>query len=192
MSNNTNVIRRSRVVGLEIEIALRDEMVRFIQQRIIINLEATQQFLGLNVTRFDEICAGIYTYAIEEYGKILYLRNLNPLPPPNNNRVRVRYTNDNHGFLDHTHKFELSLNDNALPSSCKVLRQGGFTTTGFTSTGFVTDTPANFEARMSIFYTDFDEHMNYNSILPPQQVDRNLLVQAVDDFLQFIRSQNYP
>ena len=85
MSYNTNVIW-GRVVALEIEIALRDEMVRFIQQRIITNLEALQRFLGLNENRFDEICAGIYTYAVEEYGKIRFLRDLNPLSPPNNNK----------------------------------------------------------------------------------------------------------
>ena len=145
MSYNTNVIM-GRVVDLDIEIAFRDEVVRFIQQRIITNLEALQRFLGLNENRFDEICAGIYTYAIEEYGKILFLRNLNPLPSPNNNRVRVLYTNHKRGFLNHNYKFELALNDNALPNTCKVLRPGGFTNSGFTSTGFVTDTPADFEA----------------------------------------------
>lgn len=179
-------------MGLEIEIALRDEMVRFIQQRIITNLEALQRFLGLNENRFDEICAGIYTYAIEEYGKILFLRNLNPLPTPNNNRVRVRYTNDNRGFLNHNHKFELALNDNALPNTCKVLRPGGFTNSSFTASGFTHDTPVDFEARKSIFFTDLDRNTNYNSISPLPELDRNHLVQAVDDFLQFIRSQNYP
>lgn len=192
MSYNTNIINNTKVVGLEIEIALRDEMVRTIQRRIITSLEALQRFLGLNANRFDEICAGIYTYAIEEYGKIRYLRELLPLPPPNNNRVRVRYTNDNQGFLNHNHKFELALDDNRLPKSCKRLSRGGFTRTGFTPTGFETDTPADFEARKAIFYTDFDKTNNYNSIQNPPQLSRDALVTAVNDFLQFLSTQPYP
>lgn len=56
---------------LEIKIELRDEMVFGIQKRIIHNLEAIKQFL--NFQSYDDICAGLYTYAVEEYGKILFL-----------------------------------------------------------------------------------------------------------------------
>ena len=48
------------------------------------------------------------------------------------------------------------------------------------------------KTRMSVFYADFDENNNYNSILKPLEFKRDLLVKAVDDFLRFIRSQNYP
>jgi hypothetical protein len=114
------------------------------------------------------------------------------LAAPNNNKVKVRYTHDKKGFLDHSHKFELALNDKTLPYDCKVLRRGGFTSSGFTPTGFITDTPADFEARKSIFYVDFDKNKNYNSILTPLQVDRDLLEKAVDEFLKFIKAQNSP
>jgi hypothetical protein len=68
-----------------------------------------------------------------------------------------------------------------------VLSEGGFTSTGFTPTGFTHDTPADFEARMSVFYADFNKEDNYNSILEPPKVNRDLLVNAVNDFLVFIR-----
>jgi hypothetical protein len=73
-----------------------------------------------------------------------------------------------------------------------VLRGGGFTTTGFTPTGFTQDTTADFETRMSVFYANFDKNNNYNSILRPIEVDRDLLVNAVEDFLAFMRQQKYP
>jgi hypothetical protein len=195
MSYNTIVTKRAKKGKAEefgIDIGLRDEMVRTVKDRIIHNLEATKRFLGLNEKQYDDICAGIYTYAIEEYGKILFLNSLSPLPSPNNNKLKVPYTHLNQGFFDHIHKFELALYDKNLPYSCKVLRGGGFTFTGFTKTGFITDTPADFEARKSIFYTDFDGNNNYNSILTPLQVDRGLLEKAVDEFLNFMRAQNFP
>jgi hypothetical protein len=123
----------------------------------------------------------------EIYGKKAL--NMTIFHPPNNT-ITIRYTDDNQGFLDHKHKFELALD--ALPDCCKVLREGGYISSGFISTGFITDTPADFEARMSVFYADFDKQDNYNSILKPLEVNRDLLVKAVDDFLVFIRGQNYP
>jgi hypothetical protein len=51
---------------------------------------------------------------------------------------------------------------------------------------------ADFEARMSIFYTDFDKNNNHNSILKPPGVEYGRLVKAVDDFLKFIRAKKYP
>jgi hypothetical protein len=195
MSYNTIITKRTKKGKIEefgIDIGLRNEMVRTVRDRIIHNLEATKLFLALNEKQYDDICAGIYTYAIEEYGKILFLNSLSPLPPPNNNKLKVPYTHFNQGFLDHYHKFELALYDKSLPYSCKVLRGGSFTFISFTKTGFTTDTPADFEARKSIFYADFNQNNNYNSILTPLQVDRSLLENAVGDFVKFMKIQNYP
>lgn len=191
ITNITKKTKKGKALELEIDVGLRNDIVCFIQQRIIHNLKAAKRFLELKETYYNNICAGIYTYAIEEYGKILFLNSLSPSPPPNNNKITIPYTHDNQGFLDHRHKFELALYDNKLPYSCKVLRGGGFTFTGFTSSGFTTDTPADFEARKSIFYADFDENNNYNSILTPLQVDRGLLENAVDEFLKFMKAQKY-
>jgi hypothetical protein len=59
---------------------LRDEMVRFIKKRIIRNLEASKRFLELKDEDYNDICAGLHTYAVEEYGKMLFLERLNPSP----------------------------------------------------------------------------------------------------------------
>lgn len=187
----TGRIRKGKVVEFGIDVGLRNEMVCSIRDRIIHNLEATKRLLELGED-YKDICAGILTYAIEEYGKILFLNNLSPFLPPHNNRVKVPYTSDNNGFLDPDHKFELALYDKNLPYSCKVLRGGGFTFTGFTSTGFITDTLADFDARKSIFYADFDRKANYNSILTPLQIDRRTLEDAVEGFSKFMNAQRYP
>jgi hypothetical protein len=191
MPYNTNIIEKRKVVGLEIDIGLRNDMVCFIKERIIHSLETTKRFLELKEEAYDDICAGLYTYAVEEYGKILFLNGLSPLPPPKDNKIKVRYTYSNHGFLDHDHKFNLALKDKALPRSCKVLREGVFPFEDFEEDDFVVDTTANMKARMAVFYADFDKADNYNSILKPLEVKRELLVKAVDDFLVFIRRQNY-
>ena len=78
MAYNTE-LEYDKLVGLKIDVGLRDEMRRFIQDRIIHNLEATKRLLELGED-YKDVCGGIYTYAVEEYGKILFLNNLNPTP----------------------------------------------------------------------------------------------------------------
>ncbi len=187
----TKTTKDGKASQFRIETGLRDDMVRFIQRRIIHNLEATKRFLELKEEEYDDICAGVYTYAIEEYGKILYLSSLSPSPPPDN-KITIQYTHYDKGFLDHKHKFPLTLNDKDLPASCKVLREGGFLSSGFLGNGFIIDTPADFEARLSVFYADFNKDDKYSSIQMPSEFKRHLLVKAVDDFLKFVRAQKYP
>ncbi|HKI07188.1 MAG TPA: hypothetical protein VKA09_02225 [Nitrososphaeraceae archaeon] len=177
----TNTTKKGKVLEFEIDVGLRDDMRRFIREKIIHNLEGTKRFLELKEEKYGDICAGIYTYAVEKYGKILFLNSLSPSSP--NNKIIIPYT-DNHGFLDHYHKFDLVLKDKTLPDSCKVLREGGFTGSGFTS-GFIRETPAGFEARKSIFYADFNKDDKYSSILEPPEYKRELLVKAVNEFLAF-------
>jgi hypothetical protein len=117
----TKATKKGKVVELGIDVGLRNEMVCSIRDRIIDNLQATKRFLELGET-YKEICAGIYTYAIEEYGKILFLNSLSPLPPPNNDKLKVPYTHYNHVFLT------ISINLNShymtrtylIPARCSV------------------------------------------------------------------------
>jgi AbiV family abortive infection protein len=183
----TKTTRKGNVEEFQIEIGLRDEMRHIIKGGIIYNLEAIKRFLDLGEDHKD-ICAGIYTYAVEEYGKILFLSGLNPTTP--NNKIPILYTRDKQGFLNHRHKIDLALN--ALPSSCKLISRGSFSSESFSSKSFTQNTAADFEARKTIFYTDFDQNNKYCSVLNPSQVNRDVLMKAVDEFLQHIRIQNYP
>jgi U3 small nucleolar ribonucleoprotein component len=73
-----------------------------------------------------------------------------------------------------------------------VLRGGDFNDKDYDKKDYVMDTPANMNSRMSIFYADFDEKHNSNPIARPLEVERDLVVKAVDRFLKFIRGKNYP
>jgi hypothetical protein len=186
MSYITDIKKKSKtgkVLEFEIETGLRDDMIIEIKDRIIHNLEATKRFLELGED-YKDICAGIYTCAVEEYGKYLFLSGLSPISP--NNKIPIDYTDGNQGFLNHRHKIGLALN--ALPDSCKLLGRGGFTDTGFTKTGFTHNITPNFEARKSIFFVDFDKDKKYSSIVIPPEVTMDLLQKGVDDFLKFIKT----
>jgi hypothetical protein len=65
------------------------------------------------------------------------------------------------GFLNHYKKFDLALD--VLPDTCKILSEGGFTSTGFTSTGFTTERLiADFEARKAVFFCRLQKgHTNF-------------------------------
>lgn len=186
VTNITKTTNKGKVLEFEIDVGLRDDMRRSIRDRIIHNLEATKRFLELGED-YKDICAGIYTYAVEEYGKILFLSGLSPLSP--NNQIAINYTDEKQGFLNHRHKIDLALN--VLPHSCKLLSEGGFTESGFTQTGFTHDITADFEARKSIFFVDFNKDDKYSSIVIPPEVNRDLLIMAVDEFLKFIKAQKY-
>jgi AbiV family abortive infection protein len=154
-------------------------MISFIRKRIIRNLEAIQGLLLLS--EYEDICAGLYTFAVEEYGKILFLMAISP----EDNKIKFRDTHDCEGFRDHYHKFELALE--ALPDSCKKLRKGSFTRSF--SKSFTRDIIPDFKARMALFYADFEDK---HSILEPPKVDRSLLEEAVKEFLNFMRKQKFP
>jgi hypothetical protein len=187
----TNTTNKGKVLEFEIDVGLRDEMIWFIQKRIIHNLEATKRFLELKEEDYDDICAGIYTYAVEEYGKILFLNCLS-LSSSNNKKLTVPYKHYDEGFLDHKHKFPLALDGkDALPEACKMLRRD-FKKGDFYEPDYVMGLSANFDARLSIFYADFNEHDNYNSVKQPTKVDRPILKEAVNEFLKFIREKKYP
>lgn len=153
-----------------------------IQKIIVSNLQATKELL--RIQGYEDICAGLYTFAIEEYGKILFLQSI---PVSTNNTIKFPYKRDGRkGFLNHDEKFSRALDDKQLPDNCKKLSKGGFTDRSFTSTGFIHDIIADFEARMALFYADFKDA---NSILEPPRVDRQLLARAVDEFLDFMRNR---
>jgi hypothetical protein len=169
---------------LEITIKLRNAMMSSIQKSIIRNLQAIKEFL--KIQGYEDVCAGLYTFAVEEYGKILFLQSCTVTT---NNTIKFHYRRDGRkGFLNHDEKFTRALNDKQLPDACKKLSEGGFTSSGFTPTGFITDTPADFEARMALFYADFKDG---NSILEPPRVNRQLLENAVDEFLNLMNNQTF-
>jgi hypothetical protein len=167
------------VDDLEIEVELRDEMVLYIQKAIIRNLEAIKQFL--QIPGYEDICAGLYTYAVEEFGKILYLKSLHP-STTGNNKINLKYKPS---FLNHPVKFRLALKE--LPDTCKILHEGSLTNRSYTSKSYNIDLIANFEARKRVFFAEFTQ--DKKSIEMPPQVNKALLEKAVDTFLSYMKNE---
>jgi len=123
---------------------------------------------GKNTTHI--MCSALYTHAVEEYGKLLYLQPL----LPNNGFVEIDYDAK---FKNHRFKFPLALSK--LPESCKVLNDGPFSSDAFDSAIFDTGTISDWNTRLTIFNTDFDENGN---VKPYPTIDLKKLQQAVFDF----------
>src|SRR5437870_13866809 len=85
---------------------LRDEMIRETAHRMFRKLAAVKEFLGVN--GYEDICAGLYTFALEEYGKILHLQSY-----ATNDIIEIKYK---HGFRHHPTKFDLV--KSKLPAQC--------------------------------------------------------------------------
>jgi len=93
------------------------------------------------------IAAGLYTFAIEEYGKYLYLKSLEPV----DGKYHIDYLGE---FKNHPKKFERALSN--LPDECKLVHLGEKEDTEFYEPDFHKDIIADFETRLRIFYSDFD------------------------------------
>lgn len=48
---------------------LRDDMMFYIKDVISYNLQAIEKFLS--ISSYEQICAAIYTYTVEEFGKLV-------------------------------------------------------------------------------------------------------------------------
>lgn len=97
------------------------------------------------------VAAGLYTYAFEEYGKLLLVERL----PEKGGVVSVPYREI---FRSHGKKFEAARG--ALPKECWSAVEGyiGSSYIGSARVGMVTALDATFRARMSMLYIDMDSN----------------------------------
>jgi AbiV family abortive infection protein len=137
-----------------------------IHRRIIELLTFVEEFLKTDSS--ERICAGLYTFAIEEYGKLLLLKAYNP----SNGKIQIKYDKE---FTNHTAKFNKAFQN--LPEECKRLYKGVFDPKIFDRGIFATDEIAELYARLAIFYTDFEDLSG--RIKPLLSVDRRLLQTAI-------------
>jgi hypothetical protein len=123
------------------------------------------------------IAAGIYIYAVEEFGKLLLLQNANAL----NGVRRVVYEKE---FLSHTTKFKAAFDyfqANGY-NSCLVLSEGDVVPSDVVWSDAVIGLLANTGARLSVFYSDFVYDNNQDIIIEtPPPVDLNLLQNASNE-----------
>ena len=125
------------------------------------------------------ICAGLYTYAVEEYGKLILLNEC----VPENGKVNINLSQLFYGHKSHDFKFKAALN--SLPDECKNIGVdfwGGYFPKGYWG-GFFPDESsvvAGFKARLAIFYCDLDD--SKKAIKPVPLVGRESLKTAIEKF----------
>lgn len=130
----------------------------------------------LLINHDPEMSAGLYTYAIEEFGKLLLLRQC----AFNNDKCKIMYEDQ---FIKHTYKFELAFDylrkNNA--GQCITLSQGSFSQQSYSWKNFDIGLLPGFESRLSIFYSDFlFEQNRVTDIVHIPSVDHGCLKDAID------------
>lgn len=128
----------------------------------------------------EAICAGLYSYAVEEYGKILLLKQYNPT----NEKVKIKYKDE---FTKHEDKFDTAIRK--LPKECVNLRRTGFEE-GFENGFEHKEIIADFESRMAIFYSDFDDSGIEIKSVPP--IDKDKLKNAIEKLSIIAFGMNFP
>ena len=153
---------------LEIKEELWKKSIQETLNRIPKLLESAEKLLDNGGN--EAICSGLYTYAVEEYGKVLLLKQCSP----SDGKVKIKYKN---GFLNHDEKFKVAAE--ALPEECKILSSGLWDSAIWDVDIFDTErVVADFEARMAIFYCDFLD--SGDDIKPVPQVDKARLKKAIN------------
>ena len=120
-------------------------------------------------------CYAIFTHAVEEYGKLLYLKML---IPDESGNYKVKYDEI---FRDHLHKFRYALEK--LPESIKVVHQGSYSS-DYSSESFETDVLTTWINRLNVLNTDIDDNGNPTDI--SFNVDMDKLRRCVLDFRNFL------
>ena len=120
------------------------------------------------------VAGGLYTYAVEEYGKALLIESL----PEKGGIVSVPYGEI---FRSHQKKFDAAFKD--LPAECSMLSQGIFSPIIFSPIIFSTGLEASFSSRTRLLYLDMDRNGDPIAQDPP---DAKALARALCGFEQSV------
>jgi hypothetical protein len=123
------------------------------------------------------VAAGIYIYAVEEFGKLLLLKNANAL----RGMRRVVYEKE---FLSHTKKFKAAFDyfQANKYDACLVLSEGDVVPSDVVWSDAIIGLLANTRARLSVFYSDFAYDKNLNVIIEtPPTIELDLLQKASNE-----------
>jgi len=156
------------------------EAKHIIKNGIIKKISAAKQNIDIDI----DIAAGIYIFALEEFGKLLLLKESKAV----DKKYIITYRD---GFVDHSFKFSKAfdyLQKNGY-SECIVLNNEGGFSPNFSWKGFNIGLLAQTEARLGIFYVDFtkSENDNYDLMKVPQ-VDENKLKIAINKLEEVINT----
>ncbi|HJU34752.1 MAG TPA: AbiV family abortive infection protein [Nitrososphaera sp.] len=135
-----------------------------------------------------DIAASLYTYALEEFGKLLLLRNLPKIK--SSNRRNVNYKNE---FACHDKKFELAFDylQNANHGYCLILNdRGSFSPKSSSWRSFDLGLLADFNARLSLLYTDFKYHQGGIILEVHPSVNKDYLIRAIRELRSAVQELN--
>jgi hypothetical protein len=157
-----------------------NEAKQLIKNGIIKKLSATKQNIDIDT----EIAAGIYIYALEEFGKLLLLKESQTV----DGKYIIKYRD---GFRSHDFKFNKAFDylQNNGYGKCIILNYDDdtFTPDVFSSRSFTIGLVAQTEARLGIFYVDFTKSENNNyEIMKIPTVDQNKLNEAINKLEEVI------
>jgi hypothetical protein len=148
-------------------------MMQNVLNGIFQKLNAVENILTIDMY----IAAGLYIYAVEEFGKLLLLKNVYEL----NGMRRVIYEKE---FLSHTKKFKAAfdyLQANRY-DACLLLSGGDVVPSDVVWSDAIIGLLANTGARLSVFYSDFAYDKNLSVIIEtPPAVELELLRKASNE-----------
>jgi hypothetical protein len=126
---------------------IKTEMEANIKAGFLKKLEAARKTTGIDL----EISAGLYTYAVEELGKLLLLKKIKP----KNGKCTINYSKE---FVNHEKKFEAAFDyfeENNLEELLVINNEGSFTAKSFTWRSYNLGLMPDTQAILSVFYSDF-------------------------------------
>jgi hypothetical protein len=149
------------------------EMMQNILNGIFRKLNAVKNILTIDMY----IAAGLYIYAVEEFGKLLLIKNVNEL----DGMRKVVYEKE---FLSHTKKFKAAFyyfQANRY-DACLVLSEGDVVPSDVVWSDAIIGLLANTGARLSVFYSDFTHDKSLNIIIEtPPAIDLDLVRKASNE-----------
>jgi len=110
----------------------------------------------------------IFTHAVEEYGKYVYLAKLKP-------NKKGRYNIESDVFMNHDQKFDLALEN--LPDEVKVVFNAPFDSKNYSADYEIDNTLPTWKNRVNVLNVDIDENGDSTDIT--FKVDMNELRKSV-------------
>ncbi len=159
----------------------------FTRSNVLMMLTTLEDNLGFPVEpkyprkENSPVYLALYSHAVEEYGKLLYLKSL---IPDESDMVTIDYDGNRRDipntFKYHHEKFRLAIEN--LPSSLTTFHNGSFGK-DFVGSEYDIDIISDWETRLNILNTDIDENGNGTKIM---LIDLDTLCSAVFDFKNLV------
>lgn len=125
------------------------------------------------------IGAGLFSHAIEEYGKLLYLKSLSL----SEGKVEIELGGEKRGGKFDNHDYKFSLSEKKLPETCTLVHKSGYSDDYGDHYDTVNTVVTDWKTRLKIFNTDFDDAGN---VVKYPVVDIHTLKNAVIEFRKVI------